>query len=265
MPYKITIDLFELSELTGEAHERALQNLATYVVGEMDFLSKVGFDMAEDWKEYLKTRCGFFDVEFSWKGFYSQGDGLSFTGSVSGIDSFLDMIQGLDSDAEGYGEMGFAAQGEDSSLNFGYVNAYPNLIKMLKIQLDNASDLAKEFNELTQVSFYPVLEITRSSHHYSHERSVSIEVNTDHCFCDPLIHSLNDKEQKLFDDAMKELLDLQEDAPKMFRDLMKAMYRKLEKAYEFTTSEEALKDMAEANGMLFYSYGTLSKYNSEGL
>lgn len=264
MPHKIAIELFELSELTGKAHKRALRNLATYA-GEMDFFSEVGRDMTEDWKEYLKTRCGFSDVEFSWSGFYSQGDGLSFTGSVSGNDRFLDMIQGLDSDAEGYGGMGFAAQGEDSELNFGYVNAYPNLIKMLKIQLDNASDLAKEFNKLTQVSFYPVLEITRSSRRYSHEYTVSIEVNTDDCFWDPLIHSLNDKEQKLFDDAIKELVDLQEGALKMFRHLMKAMYRKLEKEYEFNTSEEALKDMAEANGMLFESYGTISKYNSEGL
>lgn len=257
MPRKITIELFELSELTGKAHERALENLAAV---ETDFFSEVGSGMTEDWEVYLKTRCGFSDVKFSWSGFWSQGDGLSFTGSVSGNDKFLDMIQGLDSDAEGYGEMGFAAQGEDSELNFGYVNAYPNLIKMLKIQLDNASDLAKEFNGLTQVSFYPVLEITRSSSHYSHEHSVSIEVNAYDCFWDPLIHSLNDKEQKLFDDAIEELLDLQEGAPKMFRHLMKAMYRKLEKEYEFRTSEEALKDMAEANGILFESYGTMSKY-----
>jgi hypothetical protein len=68
-----TKDLYEFKELSDKAKQYAISNQS---------LDYEWWDCCHDmWKEKL-TELGFYDVEISSSGFYSQGDGASFTGRV---------------------------------------------------------------------------------------------------------------------------------------------------------------------------------------
>ena len=72
-----TISLFCIKELSGKARERALETCRHWNVEDSDWWEYV----YEEWKEKL-AELGYNDVDIRFSGFWSQGDGASFTGKV---------------------------------------------------------------------------------------------------------------------------------------------------------------------------------------
>lgn len=85
---------YAISELGPEAKERAIES----IMNDSIFRDKdVDLDWrVEDLQDDLEERFGLRNVEISFSGFYSQGDGASFTGDVSDIPKFLESLGLLD-------------------------------------------------------------------------------------------------------------------------------------------------------------------------
>ena len=81
---------YTISELEPEAKERALQS----IIDDRNFQEK---DVDLDWvieaeEEELEAEFGLANVEISFSGFWSKGDGASFTGRVVDIPKFIRAI-----------------------------------------------------------------------------------------------------------------------------------------------------------------------------
>lgn len=74
----ITLKIFSIAELKGEAKEKAITD-ARYINVDDDWWYK---SIVEHWTEKL-ARFGFEDAEIFFNGFYSQGDGACFDASVN--------------------------------------------------------------------------------------------------------------------------------------------------------------------------------------
>lgn len=81
---------YTISELNPEAKERALDS----ILSDSNFQNK---DVDLDWlieieQDELEAEFGLSNVEISFSGFWSQGDGASFTGRVDDIPKFIRAI-----------------------------------------------------------------------------------------------------------------------------------------------------------------------------
>jgi hypothetical protein len=81
---------YTISELEPEAKERALQS----IIDDINFREK---DVDLDWvieaeQDGLEAEFGLANVEISFSGFWSKGDGASFTGRVVDIPKFIRAI-----------------------------------------------------------------------------------------------------------------------------------------------------------------------------
>ena len=81
---------YTIYELSKEAKEKALES----IMNDNIFRNK---DVDLDWKvegteEELEDKFGLFNVEVSFTGFWSQGDGASFTGRVGDLPRFIRAI-----------------------------------------------------------------------------------------------------------------------------------------------------------------------------
>ena len=81
---------YTISELNPEAKEKAIKS----IMNDSIFQDK---DVDLDWKvegieEELEDKFGLFNVEVSFTGFWSQGDGASFTGRVGDLPRFIRAI-----------------------------------------------------------------------------------------------------------------------------------------------------------------------------
>lgn len=131
----IQLDLFTFNELSDEAKTKAINsernsdNLEYYYSGEVEY-----------YQDVLK-HIGFTNVEISFSGFYSQGDGASFT-----------------------------ADYDSSLINLDELKNHNTEIYSLMARIDSvfgASGLTSD-NRITA-------NVKRISHHYSHHNTVAID------------------------------------------------------------------------------------------
>lgn len=173
------------NELSDEAKQVALEhhsnNAADY---EWDECIKA------DWVEKLESLGIYTDVKsICWTGFWSQGDGASFTGSIN-LKEFLEAHPDIKNNSRAL-----------------YITTIP-------------------FNGEAQCDWY--IDLIKSSSHYSHERTVGIDVSDMSC-------TLTGESE------MESLwVDAEEDILEQCRDYMKEIYRELENEYDYITSQEAL-------------------------
>lgn len=146
------------------------------------------------WKEKL-ANMGYEDARIKYRGFWSQGDGSSYTCQ------YVDIIKWL-----------------------RYQNnpKYSRILKLLENSVSSELDCSAE--------------ITRTSSHYVHERTVSLQLTwyPDKVYDMPNIMSL--------------LTDLEKDMGEDIIDQCQAIYKDLEEEYEGLTSDESVAETLRING-----------------
>lgn len=207
-------DTYTFDELSKEAKEKAIE--ANYdIATEWDWWDPIIEGFTEDME-----KIGMRDIECEFSGFYSQGDGASFTGKVADTKKFLESL---------------------------------NLNPFFKKE---RSEVAPEKFQVLFIDFCDATEISieRTSQRYVHENSISAEVYIEDEIELELdlgigaLFSINEEkirenlEQKITDWARRE---------------SKKLYRSLEKYYEELTSPENIAEDLRSGGYRFDKKGNL--------
>ena len=74
---KTTVNLYEFDELNEEVKKKVIEKHSNFLAESMDLIFVV-----DEWEAKLKD-LGYIDPKISYRGFYCQGDGASFTASLS--------------------------------------------------------------------------------------------------------------------------------------------------------------------------------------
>lgn len=232
--FKELLDLNKEGKVTPKAIERArswLREAAT----DFDWHSCV-----LDFWEHSLDQIGFENAEIAFSGFWSQGDGASFTATVD-----LEKLVAFLGDTIEANNGVEVVDGKEQFLPYvvhllGRKPTNPKYRRLLSVQ-DRIQDLAVE----------------RTSHHYSHERTCrfTASLNDDGHYEDT--HKTSDKwrwvsntpkVRRLFNSFVKDVEDLR-------LKLCQAIYEMLEADYWDRTSDEQLLDLAEANDYTFEANG----------
>lgn len=203
------VKVYQFEELSKDAQKKALDNFRDINVDFDDWSYPILKD-EEGWEDKLKKQ-GWGEVEISFSGFWSQGDGASF------------------------------------------VTKHIDVKKLMKhYGLDKKYPLA--FEHADQLSGY----VNRDTHHYVHEKSTSVSINTDDMSSDEY-DALKDK--KKFDE---EVSSVEDDLEQIKIKLSREIYKDLEKYYESLTSDESVKDTIEANEYEFLEDGRRPNFEKGG-
>lgn len=173
----------------------------------------------DDWKERL-GEMGFYDPDIQFSGFWSQGDGASFTSrSVPGPHTDPDVVE-----------------------------AWNNLVGA-------AALIGETITEDLRALAYG--GVARTNHRYYHENTVSVDWNWDD---PPYgNYELPTEGMKPFADALIASVERYfEDLDERVRSLCRQIYDDLEKEYEYLTSDEAVEETLEANGYDFDEEGDIA-------
>jgi len=191
--------VYNYKELSEEAKLKVLEHLADINVDDAFWYEYI-FDDAKQIGKILGIEIK--DIHFS--GFSSQGDGACFIG--------------------------------DYEYSKGCVKA----LKAYAPQDAELYKIAEGLQAIQRANFYKLhATIEKTSHHYSHERTVTIRV----------MNGIGDYVSESIENDVAELL----------RDLMRWIYDTLEKEYEFQTAREQIEGTIEANDFEFLSDGSLPR------
>jgi len=210
-------DVYSFEELSPEAQKVAIEELYDINVEYSDWHEPIIEEFEEDMKE-----LGVGDVEVSYSGFYSQGDGASFTGDVFNNEVF--MLLALDLKSDEWLDMGEEEKPEDEESRLR--------ADLLDIGFDSRE-------KLTPNNF--VISIIRDSSRYSHENTISGSVQ---------IEDVPESMEKEFplDDYEANLNDIVTD---WARSESRKLYVNLEKYYDELRSEESVKETIIASDYKF--------------
>lgn len=146
MPVEMTLKLYTFEELTPEVQNKLIN----------EYIQDLPGWWSDDVEERIKNEAealGIQDFDFSWSGFWSQGDGLSFTGRLS-FETWLDILR---KEAPEWGN----SQNRESEDTEGY--------KSLNMTLDDVVSLHKK-----QIITWGECKVFRHMHQYCHENTVNI-------------------------------------------------------------------------------------------
>jgi hypothetical protein len=179
----------------------------------------------ETWTSALE-QIGFNSPEISFSGFWSQGDGASFTCKSVDMDKLIDFLL---SETQPTTVISYDGKTEDFR---GWL-------------LHKIGGKQKANPEFSNLIGKVVGEVTRISHHYSH-------YNT----CD---FGLDEDDSKFFESVANQTLanELGTACEKLREDLCRAIYKDLETEYEWRNADEQLIDDADANEWLFNKNGAM--------
>jgi hypothetical protein len=215
---------FSFSELSKEAQENAIEELRDINVN-YDYWHD---DVIDQFKEDMEM-LGLSDVEVSYSGFFSQGDGASFTADVSNNEVFMKEALGLESDE--WLDMGDGIKPKDE------------LDALRSDLLDIGFDTREK---LTPENF--IISIVRTSSRYSHENTIEGDVDIE-----DIPESIEDEFPFYKYQDM-----IQNKVTNWAREKSKNLYRGLEKEYDYLTSDEAVKEAIENNDYMFTEDGELA-------
>lgn len=176
-----------ITDLQDEVKEAVLDRYRHINTGYVEW-----FDDTVDDAKVIGELLGISIKNIYFSGFSSQGDGACFEGE-------------------------YEYRKQSVSLVFGYA---PKDAELKRI--------AHDLQELQRRYFYQLnASITKTSHHYQHENTVSIDV----------YHTENS-------DILE---NTQDDIAELMRNFMQWIYSQLEKQYDFLTSDEAVEETLEVN------------------
>lgn len=215
---------FLFSELSKDAQSNALDELRDINV-QYDGWHDGVIDQFKEDMEML----GLSDVEVSYSGFYSQGDGASFTADVSDPGVFMKEALILESDE--WLDLGDNVKPKD------------DLDALRSDLLDIGFDTREK---LTPENF--IISIKRKSSRYFHENTIEGDVDIE-----DIPESIEDEFPQY-----RYTEKLTEHVTNWARRRSEKLYRDLEKEYDYLTSDEELKDSIENNDYLFTEDGKLA-------
>lgn len=233
MPEIKEITVYRFEELEGKAKEKAQQWLVDAATGH-DWYESV-YDLAKE--DGAKRGFEIEDIRFS--GFWSQGDGASWTGSVH-VGRFIEWA--LD---QGENSPQFRRIGDDR-------HRYLCFVELMK---DGWIE--------------PHVNIVRTSYHYVHENTVKPENGLDWQSLENLMDADTDailNSEGVLKGAsvvgVAEGIDIKSLVPEIddmlteeVRDFSREIYKLLEKEYDAMCEDEYLQDFAEANEYRFDEAG----------
>ncbi len=215
----IKTEVFTYAELikrgNAKATERARQWLQEAIT-DSDWHDYV----LEFWQSAL-SQIGFTDPQISFTGFWSQGDGASFTAQidVAKLAAFMSAAirpsQTISSESGDFRPY--------IVYECGGVPFYPRYAKLVKL------------------AGYIGAEVRRTSHRYSHENTCTTYIDLSGSADKPCVEKL--------------LTSFREDVETLRRDLSRVIYRILKQEYDDQTSEESISDFAEVNDYTFTADG----------
>lgn len=233
MPEQMTITVYQYNELEGRAKDKAREWLCEAAT-DHEWWDGV-YDLAKE--DGAKRGFEIEDIRFS--GFWSQGDGASWTGTVS-IWRFIEWA---------------LEQGEDTSQHRYIGDDRHRYLCFVELMKDGWIE--------------PHINVIRSGYHYVHENTVELEHDIDWQVLDNEMRgdTGNDQESTLHSEGVlkgasvigvAEGIDVATLAPEIWRfiqlevrDFCQHIYKQLEAEYDHITSDEALQEMAEANEWRF--------------
>lgn len=208
------IKLYQFNELSEKAKEKARDWWREASADDNWYESTI-----DDCIEILK-HLGYDDVKIAFSGFWSQGDGASFTGWWRARD-----VESLEKIKESY-------------------PPHKSNKELLEIAEEICS-IAKQY-PATRVE----IKKGPGSNFYCHENTVSFEnYDEEECFT---------QEQNI-DGADVPVVDTTSEAnfAELSRDLMRWIYKQLEKNYEWQNADEQVDEAIEANGYEFTEDGVI--------
>ena len=208
---------YSFEELSPEAQKNALDELRDINTEYPDWHEPI----IEDFEGEMEEN-GLSDIEVSYSGFYSQGDGASFTGKVYDNKTFMKKCLDLKDDE--WLDMGDEEKPEDEG-------------SRLRADLLDLGFDSRE--KLTPDNFS--ISIIRDSSRYSHENTISGNV-----VIEDIPESIED-EFPLDEYAAK----LEEMVTKWARTTSVDLYRKLERYYDDLMSDEEVKETIIQNDYKF--------------
>lgn len=215
---------FPFSELSKEAQSKALDELRDINVQHDSWHS----DVIDYFKEEME-KFGLDDVEVSYSGFFSQGDGASFTADVTDTQKFMKEALLLESDE--WLDLGDNVKPKDE------------LDALRSDLLDIGFDTREK---LTPENF--LISIKRTSSRYYHENTIEGDVDIE-----DVPESIEDEFP--YDRYIEKLT---EHVTNWARRKSKKLYSDLEKEYDFLTSDEEVQETIENNDYEFTEDGELA-------
>jgi len=217
---------YSFDELPKEVKEKALENNRYINVEYTEWYEPV----VEDF-EYAMEELGLKDVEVEFTGFYSQGDGASFTARVDDVELFLKKALEINASTE-FLDMG---EDEDSSKE-------ADELRQLMGDLRNVGYDTRE--KLKPEDLY--LEIVRITNRYSHENTIEASVEMEELDVEDDDRDWN----KFYDEMMSMITD-------WAREESKELYQRLNKYYDELQSDEEVAETLIANDYQFNEEGEI--------
>jgi hypothetical protein len=215
---------YSFEELSPEAKTNALEEMRDINIEYQDWHEPI----IEDFEEQMKE-LGVADVEVSYSGFYSQGDGASFTGGVFDTKTFMSKALGL-KDTE-WLDMGEEEKPEDEGSRLR--------ADLLDIGFDTRE-------KLTPDNFY--IKIERLSDRYSHENTIEGRV------------SIEDVPESIEDEIPYQTIEseIEDKVTNWARSESKDLYRNLERYYDELRSDESVEETIIENDYKFDKDGSFN-------
>ena len=215
---------YSFEELSPEAKTNALDEMRDINTEYQGWHEPI----IEDFEERMKE-LGVDGVEVSYSGFYSQGDGASFTGDVFDTKTFMSKALGL-KDTE-WIDMGEEEKPEDEGSRLR--------ADLLDIGFDTRE-------KLTPDNF--VIKVERLSSRYSHENTIEGKV-----YIEDIPESIEDEipSQTIED-------EIEEKVTNWARSESKDLYRKLERYYDELRSDESVEETIIENDYKFDKDGSFN-------
>jgi hypothetical protein len=215
---------YSFEELSPEAKTNALDEMRDINTEYQGWHEPI----IEDFEERMKE-LGVDGVEVSYSGFYSQGDGASFTGDVFDTKTFMSKALGL-KDTE-WIDMGEEEKPEDEGSRLR--------ADLLDIGFDTRE-------KLTPDNF--VIKVERLSSRYSHENTIEGKV-----YIEDIPESIEDEipSQTIED-------EIEEKVTNWARSESKDLYRNLERYYDELRSDESVEETIIENDYKFDKDGSFN-------
>ena len=194
------------------------------------------------WKDAL-AEIGFIDADIQFTGFWSQGDGASFTASVDAVKLISFFVNP-------------PAQNECIEVDSNGKEMFsPWLVRKVK-----GIHRREDFAALIPLAKDGELDITlyRNSRHYFHCRTVTVDLEYRGVRDSDVLDRLSDAAKNGGEIDYDYLTDhLRSAVDNLFCDLCKAIYRDLQEEFDYLAGEEAALECAEANEYLFTEEGNI--------
>lgn len=215
----IQTEVFTYAELKEHGDQAAIDKAAEWLRE-----CAVSYDWWESvyeiWQSALE-QIGFSDPKINFSGFWSQGDGASFT---AGID-----VEKLAT---------FLAVPPDARKT---IAEQPLDFRPWIVFKCNGVPAYSQYRKLVRLANYIGAEVRRTSHRYSHKRTCDTYVDLSGSASKPRVEKL--------------LLAFREDVEALRLMLCDAIYSDLEEEYNYLTGEESISDLAEVNEYTFTEQG----------